>query len=82
MLENLLHFVNLRFVQSEGTVASHEVVDVDHPPFSEPILAEPLNEGLQLVAGLQMRRSQHLILHDYDVFVGVQFVRDGQFWHH
>jgi hypothetical protein len=66
-------------VQAEGAVSFHEIVDVDHVPGAESIFAQPFHEGLQLVARFEVRRGQHLIFDDDQMFVGVELAGDRQF---
>ena len=80
IFENLIYLL-LSFMQSKWTISPHEIINIDHPPLSKAILAQPLNKSLQFVPGLEVRRSLHLVLKHHQMLIGIQFLRNRELRH-
>ncbi len=68
-------------MQPEWTIAPHKIVYIDHSPLAKAIFAKPLDQGLQFISRLEVRRRLHLVLEHHQVLIGIQFLRDGQLRH-
>ena len=68
-------------MQPKWTVSPHEIINVRHPPLPKSVLTEPLDQRLQFVSRLEVRRSLHLVLKNHQMLIGIQLLRDRQLWH-
>jgi hypothetical protein len=74
--EDGIEFGFINFMNSERTVALHEVINIDEFPDSEPVLAEPFHEWFEFVLALKVCWGEHLSLENNQMFPGVYLVRD------